>query len=279
MVISALCMTCMHAVIRHLSKDLHAFEIVFFRYAFGIVFMLPWLARQNRDRLKMTQPRLYVLRVAVTFVATASFFAALGMIPLGDATAALFTRPLFAACIAILFLGEVVTAQRWMALGTGLIGVLIMIRPGFEEINVGIFLALFGTAVAAANASIIRTQTRHDSPDTVTFYAAAMLTVISLIPAAVVWRWPGAEALALLALMGCIGTLGQRALARSFQAGDVSLVLPFDYSRLIFAAIIGFIVFGEFPVIWTWIGGTVIFAATVLLARAESRGAAREAGR
>jgi drug/metabolite transporter (DMT)-like permease len=271
MVLAALCLTGMAATIRHLSSGLDTFELIFFRYFFGVVFMLPWLIRTGKGALRTARFPLYLLRVAVTFVASLCFFKALGLISLADTTAAIFTRPLFAALLAIVFLSEVVTSRRWIAMAMGFAGVLVMVRPGFAEINIGVPLAVAAAAFAAINPLVIRVLTRTDSPDTVTFFAAIMLTVVAAVPAYLVWRTPSPEELFWLAFMGCCGTFGQRAVARSFQAGEVSLVLPFDYVRLIFAAIVGYAVFTELPVIWTWIGGTVIFASTVYLARTEAR--------
>jgi drug/metabolite transporter (DMT)-like permease len=271
MVVAAFFLTGMAAAIRHLSSGLDTFELIFFRYFFGVVFMLPWLIRTGKGALRTERFPLYLLRVAVTFVASLCFFKALGLISLADTTAAIFTRPLFAALLAIAFLGEVVNRRRWLAMAAGFAGVMIMVRPGFAEINIGVPLAIAAAAFAAINPLVIRVLTRTDSPDTVTFYAAIMLTVVAALPAYLVWRTPSPEELFWLAVMGCCGTLGQRAVARSFQAGEVSLVLPFDYVRLIFAAIVGYALFTELPLIWTWIGGTVIFASTVYLARTEIR--------
>ncbi len=271
MVAAAFCLTGMAATIRYLSSDLDTFELIFFRYFFGVVFMLPWLVRTGKGALRITRVPLYLLRVCVTFLASLCFFTALAMIPLADAMAAIFTRPLFAALLAIVFLSEVVSGRRWIAMAAGFAGVLIMVRPGFVEINLGVPLAIAAAAFAAVNPIVIRVLTRTESPDVITFYAAIMLTVMAAVPAFLVWRTPSPEEILWLAVMGCLGTFGQRSVARAFQAGEVSLVLPFDYSRLIFAAVVGYALFTELPVIWTWIGGTVIFASSVYLARTEAR--------
>ena len=277
MAASALCMSLMHASIRHLSGGVHPIELVFFRYLFGIFFMLPWLVRVGKSGLKASRHHLYLLRALTSVFATFMFFSALGMIPLADATATLFTRPLFAALIAILFLGEAGKLGRWGALLAGFAGVLVMVRPGFSDVNLGIFLAFGAAAAAAVNPAVIRSLTRTESPDTITFYASIWAAGLAVLPAVFFWSWPTGEQYVWLLAMAGLGTLGQRALARSLAIGEVSLVLPFEYTRLPFAALIGWLMFTEVPVIWTWVGGTLIFGGAIWLARVEARETAQRA--
>jgi drug/metabolite transporter (DMT)-like permease len=271
MLLAAFCLTGMAVAVRVLSQSLHTFEIVFFRTALSVPFMLPWLFRAGIAGLRTQNTRLLTLRAVMTTTASTTYFWGLKLIPLADATAIMFTRPIFAAILAMIFLHEIVGGRRWTAMAAGFSGVLIMTRPGLADVDLGVVLVLVSAIFAAAAAILVRRISRTDSPDTITMYQAASVGLITLVPAILVWRTPGLTETAWVLAMAFLGTLGQRALARSFAAGEISFVLPFDFTRLIFAAGLGYALFGESPVIWTWIGGTVIFAATIFLARRGRR--------
>ena len=155
-------------------------------------------------------------------------------------------------------------------MAVGFCGVLIVLRPAFDEMNVGIILLLVAALFASGAAGLGRHPARTESPDTITMYYAITVTLLAGGPAAIVWRTPTWDEAVWILVLGFLGTLGQRAMSRAFAATDVSVVLPVDFTRLLFAAAIGFALFGERPEIWTWIGGTVIFASTILLARGEA---------
>jgi drug/metabolite transporter (DMT)-like permease len=270
MLIAGACLTGMAAAVRQLSSGLHTFEIVFFRTMLGLPFMLPWLARVGLGAMRTNRLGTFALRGMVTMVASSCYFGGLALIPLADATAIMFTRPLFGALLAMVVLHEVVRGRRWTAMAVGFFGVLIVLRPAFDEMSVGIILLFVAALFASGAAVLVRHLARSESPDTITMYYAITLTLLSAVPAAIVWRTPTWDEAVWILVLGFLGTLGQRAMSRAFAATDVSVVLPVDFTRLLFAAAIGFALFGERPEIWTWIGGTVIFASTILLARGEA---------
>jgi drug/metabolite transporter (DMT)-like permease len=271
MLIAAACFTGMAAAVRHLSSGLHTFEIVFFRTILALPLMLPWLMRAGFGAMRTKRLGMFAVRGVVTMIASTCYFWGLALIPLADATAIMFTRPLFGALLAVLVLHEVVRTRRWSAIAVGFVGVLIMLRPIFDQLSTGIIVLFVAALFASVAAVLISHLARTEQPDTITMYYAISLTLLSAVPAALVWRTPGWDEVAWILGMGFFGTLGQRAMTRAFAAADVSVVLPIDFTRLLFAAAVGFAMFGERPVIWTWIGGTIIFASTVLLARGEAR--------
>ncbi|CAN0566041.1 unnamed protein product, partial [Laminaria digitata] len=152
--VAAVCLTAMAATIRHLSADVHTFVIAFFRTGLGLVFMAPWLIRTRLQGLRTTKVPWFLARAAVTVFASLGFFYALGEIPLADAVAIMFTRPLYGTVFAIVFLGEIVGQRRWTALAIGFLGVLVMVRPGFEAVNLGL-AAVFVASIAGAAAAIL----------------------------------------------------------------------------------------------------------------------------
>jgi drug/metabolite transporter (DMT)-like permease len=136
-------------------------------------------------------------------------------------------------------------------------------------------------AAALANATsntIVKFTTRSDHPDTVVFYLMVYVTPMTFVPALFVWTWPNLGQLLLLTGVGVFATLNQRFLSRAFATTDATAVLPFDFARLPFAAIIGFLVFAELPDIWVWVGGAVIFASSVYTAHHEAHEARRGPG-
>ncbi|MEK9646915.1 MAG: DMT family transporter [Alphaproteobacteria bacterium] len=271
MLMSAVSLTLMAAIIRHLSKDLHAFEIVLFRTALGFVFMAPWLASHGLSVLKTEKIGWYMLRAVMTAIAATGYFYALAEIPLADAVAIMFSRPLYGTIFAMVFLGELVGLRRWTATAIGFAGVLVMVRPGFETFNLGLASVLLASIAGAVSAVLIRYLSRTEPPDTITMYFVIFTTPIILVPALFVWETPSWEQLGWLVLMGFLGTLGQRAMSRGFASADASIMLPVDFSRLIFAALFGFLLFAEIPSVYTAIGALLIFSATVYNARREAR--------
>lgn len=267
-------LTAMAAAVRELTSDMHTFEIVFFRTMLGLPFMAPWLIRTRFAGLRTSKMRFLALRGLVTLGATNCFFGALSLAPLADATAIMFTRPLFATVIAIVLLNEAASGRRWTAMAVGLTGALIILRPGFAELNLGLMLAMVGALFGAAGASTVRYLARTESPDTITVYYAIFMTIFSIGPALFVWQTPTWEQAWWILFMGFVGTLGQRAMARGLASADISIVLPIDFTRLLFAALFGWFLFAEVPAIWVWVGGAVIFASSVYTARRESKSTA-----
>ncbi len=261
----------MAATIRHISTDVHTFIIAFFRTGLGFIFMAPWLMRTRGQGLKTDKIPYFVGRTFFVAIGTLGYFYALSKIPLADAVAIMFSRPLYGTIFAIVFLGELVGLRRWTALLIGFLGVLIMVRPGFEVLNAGLASVFIASIAGAGSAVFIRFLSRTESPDTITIYYVIFTTPIMLLLALFVWQTPTWEQLGWLLFMGLVGTLGQRAMSRGFAAADASIMLPMDYTRLIVAALFGFILFSEIPSIYTALGGLLIFFSTVYIARREAR--------
>lgn len=262
--------TGMMVIARNLSPDLPIFVIVFFRSIFGLVFLMPTTARRGRAGLRTTNLKLYIIRGFTAFTSIAGFFYAATFIPLADIAAIGFTRPAFACIAAILILGEVAHARRWAAIAIGFVGALIVVRPGFAEMNPGILFAFGAVTAQVANTILIKYLTRTDHPDTIAVYQGMCMAPVALTLALFVWVTPNLEQFGWLVLMGAFGALTQRTIGRSFAAADATVVTVLDFLRLPIAALIGLAVFGEWPVIWVWLGGAVIVGSSILLTRREA---------
>ena len=258
------------AAVRHLAGEVHPFELAFFRAALGVPLMTPWLLGVGLLALRTPHLGLYVVRGSLSAVSTISWFLALALIPVADATAISFTTPVFASIAAAFTLGEVMHLRRWVAVAVSFAGVAVILRPGFAEVNLGTWLVLLGALLVAINSILIKTATRTDTPDAIAFYQILVMIPITLIPALFVWTWPTPEQWAWIVVIAVISTVGHRALGRAYAAADVSLVQPFDFTRLPFAVGLGWFMFSELPDAWTWIGGLLIFAASVYIAQREA---------
>ena len=271
MAIAAVAFSVMHAGIRHVSAEMHPFEIAFFRVVFGFVALAPIFVRDGWAPLHTTKIRLFAIRGGLNAAAMLMFFYSLAITPLATVAALGFTAPLFATLLAMLFLGEVVRLRRWTAIILGFVGAMVILRPGVIEVGLGPLLVLGSSVVWAVALMIIKVLTRTESSVTITAYASIFLAPVCLVAAIPFWVWPSLEQLIWLAAIGAIGTVAQTAMNQSFKLADASAVLPVDFSKLLWAAAIGYVAFGEVPDLWTWIGGAMIFASATYIGIRESR--------
>ncbi len=269
----------MNAIIRELSQALHPFEIAFFRNLFSLLFMLPLLFRGGGLALRTERLGAHLLRALIGLGGMLAWFSALASLPLTEAVALNFTVPLFATIGAALFLGEVVGIRRWSATAVGFLGVLIILRPGFTEITPVMSLPILASLFMASAMLMVKSLSRTETAGTVVLYMVLIATPLSLIPALFVWRWPDTTGLLLLLLLGGIATLAHLAFSRACARADASAVIPFDYLRLPFVGVIGYLVFGELSDLWTWVGAGVIAGAAIYIARREARLARADAAR
>jgi len=258
------------ALVRHLSGQLHPVQLAFFRNLFGLVLIVPLLFKSGFMTLRTTRFKYHFSRAVTGLTAMFLLFTAVSLMPLAEATAMTFTAPLFATAGAALFLKENVRIRRWSATIIGFIGALIMLRPGVAAISAPALIALSSAAFIAASMLLVKSLSRTERPETMVFYMTTIMAVLSFPPALFVWRPIPGDAWIWLVALGIVATLGQLFMARAFAYGDASEVLPFDFSRLIFAALVGFVIFDETPDLWTWIGAGIIFSSTLYIARREA---------
>ncbi len=260
----------MHALIRHVGEAQHPFEMAFFRNLFGIIVLAPFFMRYGFGILRTKRLGLHAIRGGVHVGSMLLFFTAVTVAPLATVAAMSFTAPLFVTLGAVLLLGEKIRARRIGALLIGFAGVMIVLRPGAGDLELGALMALGSSVIWACALLMIKVLARTESSLTLTAYMALFLTPLSAIPAAFVWQWPSWEELGWLALMGSVGTAGHLCLAQAFREADATTVLPLDFLRLIWASLLGFFLFGQVPELFVWIGGAVIFSSTIYLTYREA---------
>ena len=275
-VISNLAFTAMQVLIRHNSAELHQFQVAFIRNLVGLLIMVPWFIRMGPSVLKTQRLGLHAFRAVLQAGSMLLFFTAVNLAPLAVISALTFTGPLFTAIGGVLVLGEKIRHRRIAALAIGFIGALIIIRPGFGDINPGALLSLGSSAIWGVILLIVRVLTRTDSPMTVIAYMVLFMTPISLLPALPFWQWPSTDLYIWLILMGAVGQLGHYAITRAIHLAETTLLMPFEYTRLIWAALLGFVIFNEIPDLWAVTGGAIILGATTYITYSESQANKRE---
>jgi drug/metabolite transporter (DMT)-like permease len=261
----------MHALVRYASADLHPFEIAFFRNLFGFCFFVPWLIHRGLRVMHTRRIGTHLVRAAFNATSMLIWFMALSLIPLADATALSLTGPLFVTLGSIFFLGETVRARRWLALGIGAAGALVIVRPGFETMSLGVILTLVSAMVAACTKLFAKSLSRTDGAATISAYVALLMTPITLVPALFVWQAPGWDDIAVLVLMGGLGSIGHLCFVKAYALADLSFAETIVFTRLVWAALFGYLLFAEVPDEWTWAGAAIIVAATSYIAHRERR--------
>jgi len=268
------CMAVMAALVKwNGGRGIPVFEIIFFRNAFAFVPLGLYIWRTTGfSVLKTQRPWGHLTRSAIGLSAMVCGFSALQHLPLTEATAFNFASPLFMTALSALLLGEVVGRHRWGAVLVGFIGVLIMVRPEPGHLNVvGVSLAL-GGAVSAAGAMVaIRQIAATEKGATIVFYFTLAGTVLGAVGSLFHWVTPDPLTLAMLILGGLLGGVGQLLLTEALRVAPVGVVAPFDYTQLIWATAIGFLVWGEVPHPATIVGALVVAASGVYILHREMR--------
>ena len=277
MVIGCFFLAGLGGLIKYLADSgMHVFEIVFLRNLAGLIVLLPWFIKNGVSAMKTKRPKLYVIRAIFGFISMLSWFWAITTIPLAEAVALNFTAPIFGTLLAIFVLHEVVRMRRWMAIIVGFLGAMIILRPGTIDPSTGTYLALFAAATMACSITCVKMLSRTESTPAMVAWAQIIILPMSLIPAIFVWEMPSPEALVIVAGMGLCATFGHLFFTRAYAIADATYVMPFDFSRLIFSAIIGFFFFAQEPDVYVWVGAAVIFASSVYIAMREAKSTERE---
>ncbi|SLN12270.1 DMT family transporter [Oceanibacterium hippocampi] len=260
----------MGMLIKLVGTRIDSAQIVFFRSAFGLVAVMPFVIRGGRRSLRTRRPVIHLVRGVLGLTGMSCLFYSLTQLPLADATALTFTKPLFLIVLAVLFLGEAVNWRRWSATAVGFLGVLIIMRPD-TGIDPAVFVALAGAFLVACVAVLIKRMSATETQVSMIFYFGVIVTTLSLVPALLVWKNPTPIEFGALILTGFLGTAAQSCMIRGFTFGEATAVAPFDYGRLLYAGLIGYVVFAEIPDRWAIVGALVIVGSTLYIAYREAR--------
>lgn len=246
-------------------------EIIFFRSAFALVPLMGLGIWRSGFRLPTTRyPGAHVKRAVVGIASMFCTFAALSMLPFSTAVAIGFTTPLFLTLLSGPLLGEPVSRARWAATAVGFAGVAIVLNPSLEGGGLGYGLALAGALLTAGVIISVR-QLAHEPALVTTSYFTAATTIASLLTLPFGWIMPSPWLLGLMALAGVLGGLAQLLMTQSLRYAPPSALVSLDYTQLIWASLLGFMLWGEAPSARTLLGGAVIIGCGCFIAFAELR--------
>jgi len=267
----SLTLVVMATVVKHLGNELPAMEILFFRSAIGLLFVLPLFARNPLEPFRTKRPGMHLLRGAVGAVGNACFFWTITHMLLADAMALQFSRPLFMIPLAVFLLGETVGVRRTAVAAVGFAGIVLYARPftgGFEpDAFVGALGALAGGLVVICIKRLATTEPTR----VIMFYYAFWNALFALIPAALFWVTPTLPQLALLTVVGILGIGGQSLITHGLTMGEATVLVPLDYSRIIYSAALGYLLFNEIPGPWSFAGMALIVGCSLYLVLTEKR--------
>ena len=250
-------------IVRYLGDEMHPIQAAFIRYAFGIVLVVPVILRVGLYGLLSTRIRLHASRGLVHGIGVMLWFYAMSRLPIAEVTALGFTTPIFTTAGAMLILGERVKNYRVAGILVGFIGALIVLRPGLRIIDFGAVAMLIAAPLFACSLLMAKVATKTESSSVIVALLSVFCTLTLLPLALVYWRTPTTEEWSLLFLTAIFATSGHYFLTRAFQSAELSALQPFAFLQLVWATLLGLVVFSEQPDLWLWLGaGVIVFSAT-----------------
>jgi drug/metabolite transporter (DMT)-like permease len=265
--------SCLDTTGKYLLHHMHPLQVVWVRYTGAFLLALLFLNPVTRPGMLVTRrPWLQVGRSALLLLSTALNFFALQFLQLDEALSILFSTPFIVAVLCGPLLGEWVGWRRWIAIGVGFLGVLLVARPGFGGLHPAALLSL-GSAVCYSLYSIsTRVLARSDSSETTLFYSnlVGALAMLPIVP--FVWSMPSSWFIILLmVVIGAFGSFGHYLLIRGHRLAPASVLAPFIYTQLVWTTALGFLVFGDVPHRWTIVGGLIVVGSGLYLLYRERK--------
>ncbi len=257
-------------LVRYLGSDMPAVQAAFIRYLIGVVLVLPMLWRM-RGRLRQARGmKLYFIRGIVHGGAVMLWFYAMARIPLADVTAIGFSTPVFTALGAVLIFGEKIRLRRMLAIATGFVGTLVILRPGLQVIEPGALAQLVAALLFAGSFLLAKRLTR-DEPTADILVMLTLFCTLALLPGALYnWRTPTLGEVGWLALVAVFATAGHYALTRAIAHAPLTVTQPLSFLQLVWAVLFGYWLFDEIPDLWVIAGATLIVAAISYLTHREA---------
>jgi len=268
--LSTVFLGCSDITAKYLSTSLPSIEITWIRFlTFALMFTPVMLPSSPLYAMRTERLGLHVMRGAALLGSSLFFITGLGFLPIAEASATGFVAPLFVTALSILFLGEKVGMRRWFATALGLIGVLIILRPGTGAFHLAAFFPVVSAACWAGTLILTRMMSGREAVVTTMAYSslAGLAILTAIVP--FVWVTPSWTAIALGIFIGVASTAGQWIVVLAYRYGDASVLAPFSYSQLLWVSILGFFIFGEVPSLWTVVGAAFIVASGLYIAHRE----------
>jgi drug/metabolite transporter (DMT)-like permease len=259
------------AAVKWLTDDYPVPQIAFIRYVIGLALALGLAGISTGGLASLRTRRLggHLLRSVFNLSAMLVFYYALWLLPLAEAVAIAFATPIFTTMLSIPLLRERVSPRRWAAVGVGFAGVLVMVRPSALGVEPGVLLALLSAVLFAMVVTTSRQLTRTEASHTILFYysIACLIGTGAMLP----WYWvtPAPGDLAAFLIVGVTGSFGQYLMNQALRYGEASMLAPLDYTALLWAALFGYMLWGDWPSLWVVGGAALVLLSTII---ATSRG-------
>ena len=263
--------TVMLSFLKIVQEDVNVYVAGFFRFFLGLVIILPYIIKNKDAVLKTTHLKQHFLRAILGLPAMLIYFSALVLLPIEKLTAISFVVPLIVTILAVFFLGEKIYVYRTLALILGFSGMLVIIRPGFVDISIGVYMVLFSALLWSINIIITKKISKDDSAITILAYQSIFMSLLSFIIVLFFWEMPSLKTFIYLILAAMCGTVLHLTLNHAFKLVDVSMTQPYSFLNLVFASIIGYLVFDEMPDLYTWIGALIIFTGVLIISYREMK--------
>jgi drug/metabolite transporter (DMT)-like permease len=250
---------------RETTRELDVFQIMEMRSVIGLAMLYPLIhVAGGFAALKTARPWQQVGRNIAHYGAQFAWFKALTLIPLAQVISIEFTMPIWTAILAVAFLGERMGLWKNLAVALGIVGVVIIVRPGTSEIVPGQIIALAAAVGFAISVTMVKSLTRSDSVVTILFWMLFIQSIIGLVPALDVWRWPSAYVWAWIIVIAFCGTFSHYCLTRAMLHADATVVVPMDFLRVPLAALAGWLLYGERLDTLTILGAALILSGNLL---------------
>jgi drug/metabolite transporter (DMT)-like permease len=263
--------TVMLSFLKIAQEDVNVYVAGFFRFFLGLVIILPYIVKNKDAVLKTTHLKQHFLRAILGLPAMLIYFSALVLLPIEKLTAISFVVPLIVTILAVFFLGEKIYIYRTLALILGFSGMLVIIRPGFVDISIGVYMVLFSALLWSINIIITKKISKDDSAITILAYQSIFMSLLSFFIVLFFWEMPSLKTFIYLILAAMCGTVLHLTLNHAFKLVDVSMTQPYSFLNLVFASMIGYFVFDEMPDLYTWIGALIIFTGVLIISYREMK--------
>ncbi len=275
MVLTTLMFVCVTGIVRHVGTAVSAPEAAFIRYAFGVVLVLPMMRSALVRRPSRRSMTLFALRGVLHGMGVMLWFYAMARIPIAEVTALGYTAPIFVTIGAAIFFGEKLHVRRIAAVVAALVGALVILRPGFEELNSGQIAQLSAAPLFAAGFLLAKKLTEEENPAIIVGMLSIFCTLTLAPAAAMTWTTPGPGDVAWLALTAVFATAGHYTMTRAFRAAPLTVTQPIGFLQLVWATLLGILVFAEPADPFVLLGGGIVVGAATFISHREAVAARR----
>ena len=268
--IASFCAVLMSVFLKLAQEDSNVFTIGFLRFFFGLLLITPIIIQSSFKIYNTINFKLHILRCIINVPMMIFGFAALTYIPLEQIKAIGFLSPILVVILSVIFLGERIYLIRTFSLILGFIGTLIILRPGFIEINIGVYMVLASALLWSCVIIITKFMSKNDSAMTILTFQYTFVTLFTLPLAIIYWNNPSFISLIYTLLAAIVGTVLHLCINNAYKLSDLSIIQPVWFTQLVFASFLGFIIFGSLPDFFTWIGAILVFISVLIITYREN---------